>query len=92
MTLTFCARSANRRILLTDKSLAYQQSKPTFTRLVEATLPGKGDLVAIDAEFVSLAREDAQIRSSGRKATVKPAHMACARISLVAGEIRPRST
>lgn len=70
---------------MTDKSLAIQPSKPTFTRVVESTLPGKGDLVAIDAEFISLQKEEAQIRSSGRKATEKPAHMAVARISLVAG-------
>lgn len=60
---------------------------PTFAQIQSRDdIPGQGDIVALDAEFVSIAKEEAEIRSGPhKKATIKPAHMACARISAVYG-------
>ncbi|EGD73751.1 hypothetical protein PTSG_11507, partial [Salpingoeca rosetta] len=72
--------------LLTDRSLALRMSAPSFHQLSEHDLPQEGDLVAIDAEFVSLRKQDAKIRSTQtRKNIIKPAHLALARLSVVAG-------
>lgn len=75
--------------LLNDHSISKAQFRlpPTFTPIHSRdNIPGEGDLVALDAEFVSIAKEEAEIRSGQhKKATLKPAHMACARISAVYG-------
>lgn len=80
-------RSLEERFL-TVKSLATQPFRGglSFRKIGKVVdIPGKGDLVALDAEFVSIAKEEAEIRSDGFKSTIKPAHMACARVSLVHG-------
>lgn len=45
----------------------------------------KGDLVAIDAEFVSLGAEETELRSDGTKVIINPAHFGLARVSVVSG-------
>lgn len=45
-----------------------------------------GYLCAIDAEFVSLAEEVAEIRSDGTKHVMRPTHLSLARVSVVRGD------
>jgi DNA polymerase III epsilon subunit-like protein len=48
-------------------------------------LPGAGDLVGLDCEFVMVQREDCEITGEGRRTVVTPARMALARVSVVRG-------
>ena len=54
------------------------ESKLTFSKL-----PRKGDLVAIDAEFVCVQQEESLISSSGSKEMISEARNALARLSII---------
>ncbi|KAH9457495.1 hypothetical protein Pst134EA_021369 [Puccinia striiformis f. sp. tritici] len=54
--------------------------------LKEEELPKKGDLVAIDAEFVSLQQEEVDYKSDGTKLVRRPSQMTLARVSVLRGE------
>ncbi|CAH7690962.1 PAB-dependent poly(A)-specific ribonuclease subunit 2 [Phakopsora pachyrhizi] len=61
-------------------------SKIRHEVLTEEELPKKGDMVAIDAEFVSLQQEEVDYRSDGTRIVRRPSRMTLARVSVLRGE------
>lgn len=73
-------------ILFKDLSLRNpDRVKITFLPLQEGELPSKGDIVALDAEFISLKEEEAELRSDGTRSTIIPSQMSVARITCIRG-------
>ncbi|KDO35609.1 hypothetical protein SPRG_00453 [Saprolegnia parasitica CBS 223.65] len=62
------------------------QSSSSFEPLDVATLPQKGDRVAIDTEFVIVEMEEATLQTDGTRVVTKESRQALARVSLIHGE------
>ncbi|XP_048246742.1 PAN2-PAN3 deadenylation complex catalytic subunit Pan2-like isoform X1 [Haliotis rufescens] len=63
-----------------------KRRKMTFTPLQPDDLPKAKEIVGLDAEFVSLKEEESELRSDGTRSTIKPSHMAVARITCIRGQ------
>ncbi|KAL8618043.1 hypothetical protein ACOMHN_021763 [Nucella lapillus] len=74
-------------ILYDDPGLVNQPNfQATYLPLQWEETLTKGDLVGLDAEFISLKEEEAELRSDGTKSTIKPSHVSPARITCIRGQ------
>jgi len=55
----------------------------SFIPLSRQSLPRAGDILSIDAEFVSLGAEETEIRADGARVVINPCHFSLARVSVL---------
>ncbi|XP_064614568.1 LOW QUALITY PROTEIN: PAN2-PAN3 deadenylation complex catalytic subunit PAN2-like [Liolophura sinensis] len=73
-------------VLFNDTSLVNaKRRRVTMTPLSPDEVPKENDIIGLDAEFVSLNQEESELRSDGTRSTIKPSHLAVARISCIRG-------
>lgn len=69
-----------------DHNLARgHRTSMTFLPLTLDEMPKKGDIIAVDAEFVTLNQAETEFRSDGTRSTIKPPQRSVARITCVRG-------
>ncbi|ODV58481.1 poly(A)-specific ribonuclease, partial [Ascoidea rubescens DSM 1968] len=61
-----------------------------YELLTDGEAPNPGSLVAIDAEFVLLEREEVELRSDGTRSLIKPQKQSLARVSVLRGDNGPK--
>jgi PAB-dependent poly(A)-specific ribonuclease subunit 2 len=75
---------------LTPDPLALNLPNPTFKPLnFHSEVPYHGQLLAIDAEFVSYAPAEKEVLEDGSELEVRPAQLGLARVSVVRGDSGP---
>ena len=65
-----------------QNQMQQQQHRRTFRSLDEGENLTRGDLVAIDCEFVSTGAEESKVDSNGRRVVMKPSKLSLARVSV----------
>ena len=75
-------------ILLTDYNMSANRNKGNIKHRLLSTdeIPTQGTRVAIDAEFVSLQKEEVEFHSDGRKEILRPNRLSLARVSVTRAE------
>ncbi|XP_044014087.1 PAN2-PAN3 deadenylation complex catalytic subunit PAN2-like [Aphidius gifuensis] len=70
-----------------DKCVARNPTRDvTFTKLTSDEMLKKGELVGLDSEFVALTEKETKLGDDGKMTTIKPSHMAAARITCIRGQ------
>lgn len=69
--------------VITTRSITNGALSPYYENQKPSQLPGKGDLVAFDAEFVSVQEEESVISETGTKITIRETRHALGRVSVV---------
>ncbi|XP_065648134.1 PAN2-PAN3 deadenylation complex catalytic subunit PAN2 isoform X2 [Hydra vulgaris] len=74
-------------LLFAERSLATRQARfsRNFTPLNSTEILKEGDIVGVDAEFVTLNQEESEMRRDGTLSTLRPSQMSVARITVVRG-------
>jgi len=67
--------------VMTTRSIT--DGRPSKHTVDNDSLPGEGDLIAFDAEFVSVQEEESTVTKSGSKITLREVRHAVARISVI---------
>jgi PAB-dependent poly(A)-specific ribonuclease subunit 2 len=71
--------------IMASSSITNSGKSPHVVLQRPAALPGPGELVAFDAEFVAVAEEEAILTPTGSKLTIRETRHALARISILDG-------
>lgn len=77
--------------VIRTSSITNHAKSPYFVHQRNMVLPGKGDIVAFDAEFVAIAEEESTLTTSGSKLIIRETRHAIARISVVDGRTNVNS-
>lgn len=82
-----CKFPIDSQVMCADKSLASKQGRfnRNFTALNSTEILKEGDIVGVDAEFVTLNQEESEMRRDGTLSTLRPSQMSVARITVVRG-------
>jgi PAB-dependent poly(A)-specific ribonuclease subunit 2 len=70
----------------TNMALRASTLPASFVPLAPPEMPRRGDVVALDAEFVALRIEEAEVMSDGRRKVTRPSLLYLARVSVLRGD------
>lgn len=74
-------------VFFTENPIKRNNYQPlNYIPLSRQNLPKRGDIVAIDSEFVSLGAEEAEIKTDGSRVVINPCHFSLARVSVIRGQ------